>query len=153
MKNPDQVAGLVLSGCCVQYTGIIGLMARINTMLLNWFTDERFISMQKRMIDAVTDSAVCEAVADKGISRRGAQDGMSEVIGRDFTSMLHSCQLPIVIVNGEHDTLNRRYEQKMISAMDNARIEVLKNCGHLCSLESSALFSSIIRHFNTGIIS
>ena len=146
-KYPDQVAGLVLSGCCVQYFGFVGLLARINVLLLNWLSNTRFTAMQKRMIGAVTDSAICKAVADRGFSRRGAQDGMNEVIGEDFASMLRRCQVPVTIVNGEHDTLNRRNEHKIINAMGNARIEVLKNCGHLCSLECSELFSGIIRQF------
>jgi len=150
-KYPEQVAGLVLSGCCVQYFGFIKLAARINVLLSDFVTDRRFEKMQHKMICAVAEKAVCEEMARMGFSRSGGKNGMKEVIGKNFAAMLHSCRVPILIMNGEHDTLNRRNEAKMIAAADHAAIEVLKGCGHLCSLERPEEFSSVVRQFSERI--
>ena len=146
-KIPNQVRALVLSGCCVPYFGFLKYVAHANVRLSNLITQRWFESLQRRMVKAVAPPTICEHIARAGFSCIGAQDGMRSVIGVDFSAMLTQCTIPTLILNGERDGLNRKYEQSYQNASDNATVGVVRNAGHLCSLEQPRSFSEAVRTF------
>ena len=146
-KHKKNVAGLVLSGCCVQYFGIIGAVARANVFALRSMPRFLFDGMQKKMLASVAAPADVEAIVQNGLSLSGAQDGMKEVIGKDFVAMFGRCDVPVLLLNGERDTLNRKYEGLFVTASRNVKRAVVAGAGHLCSLERPSEFSELAGQF------
>lgn len=146
-KHPENVSKLILSGCCIQYFGFIGFLAKMNTILLKIISKERFESIQKKALMKITSHSVTETICDNGISLNGGRESMSEVIGKDFVHMIKNCNVPILLINGENDTLNRKYEVRYTEVGNNLSIESIKNCGHLCSLEKPDVFTSMVSEF------
>ena len=129
------------------YFGFIGFLAKVNTVLLKIISKKRFESIQKKALIKITSHVVTETICDNGISLNGGRESMSEIIGKDFADMIKKIQIPILIINGENDTLNRKYEARYIEAGNNLSIDTIKNCGHLCSLEKPDVFTCIVSKF------
>jgi len=146
-KHPKNVSKLILSGCCIQYFGFIGFLARLNTILLKIIGKKRFESIQKKELMKITSRSVTETICNNGISLNGGRESMSEVIGKDFVHMIKKCKAPILLINGDNDTLNRKYEARYIEVGNNLSIDPMKNCGHLCSLEKPDVFTSMVSKF------
>ena len=146
-KHPERVSNLILSGCCIQYIGFIGFLAKINKILLKMISNKRFKSMQKNALMKITSPTITENICKSGISPNGARESMSELIGKDFVQMIKKCQSPILLINGDNDTLNRKYESLYIDVGNNVTVESIKNCGHLCSLEQPDVFTDMVRKF------
>ncbi len=146
-KHPENVSKLILSGCCIQYFGFIGFLAKINTILLKIISKKRFESIQKKALMKITSRSVTEKICDNRISLNGARESMSEIIGKDFVHMVKKCKAPILIINGENDTLNRKYESRYTEVGNILSIDPMKNCGHLCSLEKPDIFTSMVSKF------
>lgn len=146
-RYPEQVAGMVLSGCCVQYFGLIGFLARVSVLVLRWTSPHRFEATQRKILSRCTSPKMVEALADAGFSVRGGRQGMEAVIGRDFLAMLKWVQAPVLIVNGERDWLNRRQERRLLDLPKDVEHTVVKGAGHLCSLEQPAVFTDAVRQF------
>lgn len=146
-RHPEKISRLIISGCCVQYVGFMGYLAKINTVLMKAISETYFESMQKKALLKITSHSVAENICDNAISLHGARDSMSEVIGINFVAMIKRCNVPVLLVNGENDTLNRKYEAGYLEAGNKLILETMKNCGHLCSLENPELFTGILREF------
>lgn len=146
-KHPENVSKLILSGCCIQYIGFIGFLAKINTILLKIISKKRFDSMQKKALMKITSRSITENICENGISLNGAMESMSEVIGKDFVCMIKKCKSPILLINGENDTLNKKYESRYIEVGNKLSIKSMKNCGHLCSLEKPDVFTGLVSKF------
>ncbi len=150
-KRPEQISGLILSGCCVQYLGLMGLAAKLNAVLSKIVSQKRFETRQKEMLRKVTSSNIVDEICKKNISLKGSRESMEEVIGKNFVQMLKSCDVPVFLVNGENDTFNRKYESKLLVGAGNVSLEIIKDSGHLCSLENPVVFSNLVRDFANGI--
>ncbi|VAX17627.1 hypothetical protein MNBD_NITROSPINAE03-1735 [hydrothermal vent metagenome] len=150
-KHPEQISGLILSGCCVQYLGLMGLTAKLNAVLSKIVSQRHFETRQKEMLRKVTSSNIVDEICKKNISLKGSRESMEEVIGKNFVQMLKSCDVPVFLVNGENDTFNRKYESKLLVGAGNVSLEIIKDSGHLCSLENPVVFSNLVRDFANGI--
>ena len=146
-KYNKSVAGLVLSGCCVQYFGIIGALARANVFALRCTPRVLFEGLQKKMLSSVAAPSEVEAIVQNGLSISGARDGMNAVIGKDFIAMFKSCAAPVLLLNGERDVLNRKHESTFAGARRDVKRSVVLGAGHLCSLERPDNFSEITGQF------
>ena len=146
-KYPNQISGLVLSGCSAQYTGMIKLLANIAVLSLSLTNQRIFERKQKKNLLKITSPDIVGSIFKNGLSLLGGKESMNEIIGKDFTNILSHINVPILLVNGENDRLNKRYEHKYQEGNTNVSLKVINDCGHLCSLEKPHLFSQEIRHF------
>lgn len=62
-------------------------------------------------------------------------------------AMLAQYTGPAILINGEHDKLNRKYEPQLAAC--GSRIECLRiqNAGHLCNLQQPEHFNQAVRNF------
>lgn len=146
-ENPDKVSKLILSGCCIQYFGAIGLLAKANVYLLKCIGRKYFESMQKRQLLRVASASAVKCILENGISLSGAGDSMQALIGKDFTTVISDCNMPILLVNGEFDRLNRKYEHRYVDVCDDLTVTTINDSGHLCNLEQPDAFSSTVVRF------
>lgn len=148
-KYPKKVSKLILSGCCIQYFGFIGFLAKLNKILLKVISKKRFESIQKKALMRITSRAVADVIVDNGISLNAARESMSEVVGKDFVAMIKKYKSPVLLINGRNDMLNKKYEARYIAVGNNMSTEPMENCGHLCSLENPDVFTDKVRKFSS----
>jgi len=150
-KYPEQISGLILSGCCVQYLGVMGFLAKFTTLLSSLTSQNKFEKKQKQTLLKVSSNNIVKEIYESGLSLLGGKESLKEVIGKDFVTIVNRIDVPILLLNGANDTLNRRYENKYLEDNSNVSLKVIKDCGHLCSLEKPRLFSQEIRNFMSVI--
>lgn len=146
-RHTNQVNKLILSGCCVQYFGFTGFLAKVSSLLTRSISNQYFEKLQKKFLSRITTKDIVEKICKCGISKQGAQESLREVIGKDFADMLNHYRGPTLIVNGENDTLNRRFENVYTTLIDSDSLVTLENCGHICSLENPNAFTKLVYDF------
>ncbi|MDH5259284.1 MAG: alpha/beta hydrolase [Gammaproteobacteria bacterium] len=149
-RHADRVNKLILSGCCTQYLGFTGLLAKVSSVLTSLISNQHFEKLQKKFLSRITTKDIVEKICSNGISKQGAQESLREVIGKDFVDMLDHYRGPTLIINGENDTLNRRFENAYLTTDANRSLVTLENCAHICNLENSDAFTNLIYDFATA---
>lgn len=145
--HPHQVRGIIISGCCVQYLGLMGFLARLNAFTLNFVSPRGFCRLQKKILRRHLSKTIVDRLADSGFSLNGAKESLLELVNKDFIAMLDKVECPVLIVNGQRDKLNRKYAPKLLAAAKQGAATVIRDSGHLCSLEQADVFSCIVSDF------
>jgi len=126
---PERVTGLVLSGCSVDYRGYLGALARVNALLLRIYPLRMLSRLNVRTLRALLPPDLAEPQIAAGFFWRGMGQGFAAMAGKDFPAMLHAYPGPVLIVNGEHDALNRRGERAVCAAVRQARVACVVAAG------------------------
>jgi len=146
--HPQRIAGLVLSGCCIDYRGAIGIFSWLDSSLVTtFFSEDRLSRMQAKALRNVLPDALVEPQLKAGFSWRVAPRVYRELASHDFPAMLHSFPGPVLIVNGENDKPNRKREAALLRAAQNGQLQIIKHAGHLCNLEQPEAFTEQVRTF------
>jgi pimeloyl-ACP methyl ester carboxylesterase len=142
---PDRVKGLVLSGASASYRGWGGF----ETKMYGYFVGAIAGRMQGKA-EASLRKALPEGLADdilaEPLSLRGAADSLKRIPGRDYYRIAARFPGSILLLNGERDKVNRKEEQALAAA-GGARIEIVEDAGHACSLTQPEAFSESVRAF------
>ena len=145
---PERVAGLVLSGASAEYRGLLGLRARINALMLRLFSANPVRRRLEGALESTPLSTADRAAIQKaGFYPKSWARAFQVVAGKNFRAKLQSYPGPVLILNGEYDTLNRKGEAALAAAAQQARIETIDGAGHLCNLQEPEAFSKATRAF------
>jgi pimeloyl-ACP methyl ester carboxylesterase len=152
--HPDMVAGLVLSGCSVNFTGVLGAYLNVVSALMRrgWLTQSRAKAEQKvrRMFPpALADAA--DAQMQAGVYPAALGPAFAEMAGRDFAALLSQYPGPSVILNGERDRTSRRGEKRFVAAQRQGYARIVPSAGHACSLDQPEIYNQAIREFAKSI--
>lgn len=157
-RHPDRVAGLVLSGCSLNFQGALGVYLKITSGLMQrgWIKQSRTKAEEKtrRMFPpALAD--VAEAQLRAGVYPDPLGPSFAEMAGQDFTIPLSRYPGPGLILNGERDKASRRGEAKFLAAMQQGRVQLVPDAGHACNLDQPAAYNQAVQAFGqaTGWIS
>ena len=153
-RHPDLVSGLVLSGCSVNFDGMLGVYLKLVSGLMQrgWLKQSRAQAEQKtrRMFPpALAD--VAEAQLQAGVCPEPLGPSFAEMAGKDFTVPLAKYPGPSMILNGERDTAARRGEAKFVAAMREGRVQVVPDAGHACNLDQPEAYNQAVRAFGQAI--
>jgi len=144
-RNPDGVKGLVLSGASASYRGWAGFSFKMYSYvfgaLANRMDGKAEASMRTVLPDDLADDILAEP-----LSMRGAVDSMRDIPGRDYHGMAARYPGPILLLNGERDEVNRK-EEAALAIVGGARVEMVADAGHACSLTQPEAFSETVRAF------
>lgn len=147
-KHPQDIAGLVLSGCCLDYRGLIGFLSRLDSSLVTaLFSEQKLTRMQEKALRGMFPVEVIEPQLKAGFSWKAMPRIYRELASHDFHTMLRAFSGPVLIVNGEHDKRNRAGEAKLLNATRNGQARIIKQAGHLCNLEQPEAFTEHVRAF------
>ena len=146
-KYPEQVKGLVVSGSAVPLFGWLGFFLKLNSLFLKLINAKLFNYLQAKILKRSLSDIFVDAIVKGGLSAKGGGESISELIGVNFHSLLKQYPGPVLIINGENDKINRRYETKLASAARKGSIERIPKSGHLCNLENPDAFSKAIQTF------
>lgn len=142
---PDRVLGLVLSGASASYRGWGGFETRMYGYFVGAIAGRIQPKAEASFRKALPDDLADEILAEPH-SMRGAADTLKRLPGRDYYAMAARYPGPILLLNGERDKVNRKEEEAMAAA-GGARIEMVEDAGHACSLTQPEAFSESVRAF------
>ncbi len=144
-STPARVLGLVLSGASASYRGWGGFENRMYGYFLSAIAGRMEGKAQASLRKALPADLADEILAEP-LSMRGAADTLKRIPGRDYYGMAARYPGPILLLNGERDKVNRNEEAAMAAA-GGARIEMVSDAGHACSLTQPEAFSESVRVF------
>ena len=147
-EHPQEIVGLVLSGCCIDYRGAIGLLSRLDSSLVTMlFSEDRLSRMQAKALRSKFPDALVEPQLTAGFSWKGMSQTYRELASHDYHALLRTFPGPVLILNGENDKPNRKREAALLRATQDGQLQVVKQAGHLCNLEQPEAFTDQVRTF------
>lgn len=146
--SPQQVAGLVLSGCGIDYRGIVGILSQLDSALATTlFSEGRLTRIQEKSLRRMFPEALIEPQLKAGFSWKAMPRAYREIASHNFPALLHTFPGRVLIMNGEHDTPNRKGEARLLRAVPDTELYIIKDANHLCNLEQPEAFTRQVRTF------
>jgi pimeloyl-ACP methyl ester carboxylesterase len=146
--HPQEIAGLVLSGCCIDYRGVIGLLSWLDSSIVTTlFSEDRLSRMQEKALRSRFPAALVEPQLEAGFSWKVVPRVYRELASHDFRAMLRTFPGPVLIVNGENDKPNRKREAALLRAAQDGQLQIVKQAGHGCNLDQPEAFTHQVRTF------
>jgi pimeloyl-ACP methyl ester carboxylesterase len=152
-RTPNQVNGLVLSGSSAEYRGWLGFRTRVTAALYRLggripFVNRRFRARTADQIRRLPIAdTTAQAIIDGGFYLNSWGEAGQALVGRDFQSTLQQYDGPVLLVNGEEDTLNVPNAKQFAAELSNVESEVIADAGHLCNLQAPSAYTEHIRGF------
>jgi pimeloyl-ACP methyl ester carboxylesterase len=153
-QQPHLVAGIVLSGCSLNFEGVLGGYLKIISALMRrgWLKQSRAQAEQKtrRMFPAAL-AEVAEAQLQAGVYPEPLGPSFAEMAGKDFTVLLARYPGPGLILNGERDSASRRGAAKFAAVLRQGRVQTIPAAGHACNLDQPEAYNQAVRDFARSI--
>lgn len=153
-RSPDLVAGLVLSGCSLNFDGLLGSYLQF----VSWLMQHRWLKLRIEQSEARVKRMFPPALADAadeqlraGVYPDALGPSYAEMAGRDFSAVLARFPGPSLILNGERDTAARRGEAEFLSAARQGRAQTILEAGHACNLDQPERYNRAVREFARSI--
>lgn len=144
--HPQDIAGLALSGCCIDYRGVLGFLSRLDSSLVTTlFSDHRLTRMQEKALRGQYPENIVESQLKAGFFWKAMPQTYRELAAHDFHALLRSFRGPVLIVNGENDRQNRKGEAGLLRAAQDGQIEIIAQANHLCNLDQPEAFTYQVR--------
>jgi pimeloyl-ACP methyl ester carboxylesterase len=146
--HPQDIAGLVLSGCCLEYRGMLGLLSRLDSSLVTTLlSEQRLTRMQEKALRGRFPENIVESQLEAGFFWKAMPQVYRELAAHDFHALLRTFRGPVLLVNGENDRQNRKGEAGLLRAAQAGQIEIIAQAGHLCNLDQPEAFTHQVRSF------
>lgn len=145
-SHPDRVDGIVLSGATASYRGWGGFSTKVYGVLFpllgNRLREKSDASLRK-----IAPAEFVDEILSQPSSFAGGGQALRDVPGRDYRRMASDYPGPMLLLNGERDTVNRKEEADFLKHRPGTRVEMVADGGHACSLSQWKAFSEAIRRF------
>lgn len=144
--HPQDITGLVLSGCCLDYRGVLGFLSRLDSSLATTlFSEHRLTRMQEKALRGRYPEHIVASQLNAGFFWKAMPQTYRELSAHDFYALLRTFTGPVLIVNGENDRLNRKGEAGLLRSAQDGQIEVIAHANHLCHLDQPEAFTYQVR--------
>ena len=140
--HPQEIAGLVLSGCCIDYRGAIGMLSWLDSSLVTTlFSESRLSRMQEKTLRSMFPEDLVKPQLEAGFSWKVVPRVYRELASHDFPALLRGFPGPILIINGENDKPNRKRDAALLKSTQDGQLQIIKQAGHLCNLGQPEAFN------------
>ena len=150
-RYPEQLAGLVLAGCCVRFTGRIRLLTRLSATVFAVIGHGPFLArLSRKQVERVKASypaGLAGAQIQAGFTYASWGHALAQMAATNFSSMLADFPRPVLLLNGELDIYNRQAEDACAAMIPDATIRTIERAGHICNLDCPDAFTAAIRAF------
>lgn len=147
----DRLRGLVLSGCTLNPDGLTGnalrVYAGLTDRVIRLLGRDRMHSMTLAALRRSFPHAPLSEILDVGLAPGARGDALRELAGRDFHADLHRLDVPVLIVNGGRDVINRLGERGFASRLPLARVQRVQGVAHGVALTCPAEFLGLVSDF------
>nr|WSX47898.1 alpha/beta hydrolase [Streptomyces sp. NBC_00974] len=146
-RYPELLRGLVLAGASAStrgpwatpYRWVAGLVPRIPA--------DRLARWNDRLLRRLYPPDVVEATILAGYAFHTLPTAWGEVLGRFDAGSMRHVAAPVLILNGEKDTVFRSGELDFARAHPRARVELIPRAKHLANFDDPAAFTDAVRRF------
>lgn len=156
--HPARTVALALCGCSVGFDGYLGVMTRASAgayVLLTHLLPPPVVAWGVRrharayasQLRRTLPARYAEPQIAAGLYVRDWGTALLQVTAASCHASLQRYPGPVLVLNGEHDKYNRRYEGAHVAAARDARLQIIPGADHLANLSNPEAFSAAIRAF------
>lgn len=145
--RPHRLRGLVLAGASASTRGLSALPYRWIAGLVPLVPADRLTRWNDRLLRRLYSRDVVEATIRSGYAFHTLPAAWGEVLGRFDASAMRHVKAPVLILNGEKDTVFRAGEADFARAHPNARVELIPRARHLANFDDPEAFTDAVRRF------
>ncbi|WP_078628421.1 alpha/beta fold hydrolase [Streptomyces sp. NRRL F-2664] len=146
-RRPDLLRGLVLAGASASTRGAWTAPYRCVAGLAGRLPADRLTRWNDRLLRRLYPPEVVEATIRAGYAFHSLPAAWGEVLGRFDAGAMRHVKAPVLILNGEKDTVFRSGEQDFARAHHDARIELVPRARHLANFDAPQEFTDAVRRF------
>lgn len=146
-RRPERVRGLVLAGASASTRGPWATPYRWLAGLVPRLPADRLSRWNDRLLRRLHPPEVVEATIRSGYAFHSLPAAWGEVLGRFDASAMRRVAAPVLILNGEKDTVFRSGETEFARAHPDARVELIPRARHLANFDDPDAFSAAVRRF------
>jgi pimeloyl-ACP methyl ester carboxylesterase len=154
----DQLKGLVLSGCTMNFEGMAmlpyWLRIAMFRLVFAFYGEQRFIrnKMPKALAELGIDAQDIGPIVEGGISLRVFEQAVTALRGVDYRAKLAAIEQPVLIVNGGKDRDMIAQEASFVAAARRATRHRFDDAGHGVSMLRSAEFAALVNQFVASLV-
>jgi len=149
-RHPERVAALVLCSCSRNLEGVAGVYLRAVSALMRrkWLAPnpDRIERKTMRLFPPALAS-VAEEQRLAGLQTAPLANAFAAMAGRDWSSLLAEFPRPVLILNGERDSMARKHEDRFAASAPHGRVRTIAGAGHACNLDQREAFDRTVRDF------
>jgi pimeloyl-ACP methyl ester carboxylesterase len=153
-RHPVTVSALVLIGCSRNLTGGLGFYLKVVAGLMRRGllrqSPERIEEKTRRLFPPALRDVADEQIR-AGIHAEPLAPAFAATAGKKWTVLLQTLEVPILLINGERDSMARRGEAEFLAAVPRARAVTIAGAGHACNLEQREAFDRAVLDFARSV--
>ncbi|MFG2672371.1 alpha/beta fold hydrolase [Streptomyces sp. DT20] len=146
-RRPELLRGLVLAGASASTRGAWATPYRWAAGLVPRLPTERLTQWNDRLLRRRYPADVVAATISAGYAFHTLPAAWGDVLGRFDADAMRHVDAPVLILNGEKDTVFRSGEREFARAHPNARVELIPRAGHLANFDDPDAFTGAVRRF------
>ncbi|NSC19948.1 alpha/beta hydrolase [Streptomyces albus subsp. chlorinus] len=146
-RRPELLRGLVLAGASASTRGLWAAPYRWIAGQVPRIPADRLARWNDRLLRRLYPPHVVEATIRSGYAFHTLPAAWKDVLGAFDARAMRHVKAPVLILNGEKDTLFRANEADFARAHPRARIELIPRARHLANFDDPAAFSDAVRRF------
>ncbi|WP_046776913.1 alpha/beta fold hydrolase [Streptomyces yangpuensis] len=146
-RRPELLRGLVLAGASVSTKGAWAKPYRWVAGLVPRIPADRLTRWNDRLLRRLYPPEVVDATIRAGYAFHTLPTAWAEVLGRFDADAMRHVAAPVLILNGEKDTVFRSGEREFARAHPDARIELIPRARHLANFDDPEAFTAAVRRF------
>ncbi|WP_411084070.1 alpha/beta fold hydrolase [Streptomyces sp. cmx-18-6] len=146
-RRPGLLRGLVLAGASASTRGAWAAPYRWVAGLVPRLPADRLTRWNDWLLRRLHPPEVVEATIRAGYAFHTLPDAWGEVLGRFDADAMRDVAAPVLILNGEKDSVFRSGERDFAGAHPDARVELIPRARHLANFDDPAAFTDAVRRF------
>ncbi|MFI0355553.1 alpha/beta fold hydrolase [Actinomadura sp. 9N407] len=146
-RRPEQLRGLILTGASASTRGAWATPYRMILGLVPRIPADRLARWNDRLLRRLYPPDVVEATIRSGYAFHTLPTAWGEVLGRFDAGSMRHVAAPVLILNGEKDTVFRSGERDFARAHPHARVELIPRARHLANFDDPEAFTDAVRRF------
>ncbi|MFJ3701781.1 MULTISPECIES: alpha/beta fold hydrolase [Streptomyces] len=145
--RPERLRGLVLAGASASTRGLRAAPYRWVARQVPRVSADRLTRWNDRLLRRLHPPEVVDATIRSGYAFHTLPAAWDEVIGRFDAGAMRHVKAPVLILNGEKDTVFRSDEAEFARAHPRARVELIPRARHLANFDAPDVFTDAVRRF------
>ncbi|MFF9216962.1 alpha/beta fold hydrolase [Streptomyces viridosporus] len=146
-RCPERLRGLILAGASAPTRGLWSVPYRWVARLVPRMPADRLARWNDRLLLRLYPREVVEATIRSGYAFHTLPAAWEEVLGRFDAGAMRGVKAPVLILNGEKDTVFRAGETDFARAHPHARVELIPRARHLANFDDPDAFTDAVRRF------
>lgn len=149
-RAPGRVRGLVVADASLEPRGLAGLGVLLYALLLHWLPAGLVREVNVGLFRRAYGRAIAAELSESYDSRAGGRGALALVRQR-FRERIRAYGGPVLVVNGDRDTIFVKGERRFVDGLPNVRVERIAAAGHLSNLDRPDDFTAAIVRFAASL--